>query len=704
VLLIVLPLVLYALGALVEALLVVPRAAGWAPEVLFRRLAIGLLLGGWLGVGLAELGHFDAATLLALLGLACLLLVARLMRDPARAGWWRAAGRLGPWGDGRELVALCALVAVAFALFGQPGEDVLGGRDPGIYFATGLAIADHGSLLQVDWALRALGADLGDASINWWLFQSVHGWPLRFPGQLFVRDLPAGTVEPGFMPWYPAAVAFAADAAGTRAGLWVNPVLAAVGVLAVYAAGRALFGPLVAWAGATLLTLDLAQVWFARYTLAEPAAQLCVWVGLYALVALQRCPTLAMGLLAGLAWVGALLARIDSVLLVPPVAAYLAWRARAPAERRPALLALGVIGLGAAHFALHAWRFAPGYMTMTFSGATLAVAAGGIAVALGTAALAWLLLPAWSAAPTHIGHRRLALLLALLAVVGLLAYAVRPALTPLGAGDERAALETAARESLLRLGWYVTPLGLALAGVGAGRLLWSGRWQPAAPLLGLLALSLAFYLPNPLVSSDQPWAARRYLPVVLPGVLLVAAYGAASLRAWLGWGPLRRRWLGTALAVLLLLAVAGGEWAAATPIAGYREHAGAVAQVEALAALFPPDAIVLFPRSAAGTRLSLPLQYLGHRAAFVLPAEGPVEGIMRVVRRWRVAGRPVYWVVPLGTRFPTPQGFRFAPAGQFTFEAPQLERPLDRLPRVAESLRFELQVYRVELAAQPDEP
>ena len=80
--------------------------------------------------------------------------------------------------------------------------------------------------------------------------------------------------------------------------------------------------------------------------------------------------------------------------------------------------------------------------------------------------------------------------------------------------------------------------------------------------------------------------------------------------------------------------------------------------------------------------------------------ENRVGNLLAVVRRWRGRGQVVYWVVPSGTRFPTPPGVRFVPAGLFTFEAPQLERPVDRLPREADALRFDLQLYRVELAPE----
>src|SRR5581483_3859724 len=352
-------------------------------------------------------------------------------------------------------------------------------------------------------------------------------------------------------------------------------------LLVIYCTGRLLVGPLPAALGGALLAVNLGEVWFARYTMAEPAAQLLVWTGLYALAAAERRPSPALGVLAGLAWGSALLVRVDSVLLVPPVAAYLAWQTCTPARRRFALPALAVLVLLALQFVLHAWWLAPGYHSMVFSRATLAVAAGGVALVLVVAGGIWLLV----ALPRPTGRDwRRALALGLIVAAGLFAYLVRPLLVVPAASGEGAELEAAARESLLRLGWYVTPFGLALAGVGAACLLRPKQWRPALPLLGLLALSLAFYLPNPLVSSDQPWAVRRYLPIVLPGLLLLAAYGAVSAAAWIAQARLvdRGRLAAKVIALGLGLLVAWGEWQATAPLAEYREHAGALQQVEAL--------------------------------------------------------------------------------------------------------------------------
>src|SRR5262249_49215834 len=261
--------------------------------------------------------------------------------------------------------------------------------------------------------------------------------------------------------------------------------------------------------------------------------------------------------LAGLAWGSAPFARIDAVLLVPFVALYLLWKARTRAHHTWAVFALGALALGLAHWLVHATLLAPGYATLVFSRATLAVAAGGVALVLVVCGLLWALLVWWQ--PRR-ARARAAALVGVVALGALFAYVVRPALPALATGGEAGELEVAAQESLVRLGWYVTPLGLLLAGAGGAALVWTGAWRRALPLLPWRALPLAFALPTPLVSSAQPWAARRYLPWVLPALLLLAGYGAVCLARLI---PDRLAVARPVAAVGLALAVAVGEWQAA---------------------------------------------------------------------------------------------------------------------------------------------
>lgn len=82
------------------------------------------------------------------------------------------------------------------------------------------------------------------------------------------------------------------------------------------------------------------------------------------------------------------------------------------------------------------------------------------------------------------------------------------------------------------LAWYVGPIIAALGVVG---LAWAAvrslRNQNYVLLIGFFVVSLTaiVYLLKPSIAPDQIWAARRFLPVVIPGIIVFGALAAQSL-------------------------------------------------------------------------------------------------------------------------------------------------------------------------------
>ena len=83
-----------------------------------------------------------------------------------------------------------------------------------------------------------------------------------------------------------------------------------------------------------------------------------------------------------------------------------------------------------------------------------------------------------------------------------------------------------AEQTMLWFSWYYGPVTVALGilGVAFGvhRLLRRGDLRLLAPLAMFLSAAL-LYVTVPSIVPDQIWAMRRYLPVVIPGLLLAAA-------------------------------------------------------------------------------------------------------------------------------------------------------------------------------------
>ena len=83
---------------------------------------------------------------------------------------------------------------------------------------------------------------------------------------------------------YPVWIAIAYETYGLTGARYVHGLWGVLGVLAVYLTGAALFGRRAAFAGAALLAVNVAQVWFARYFCVEMIFQALVFAGVLAYI------------------------------------------------------------------------------------------------------------------------------------------------------------------------------------------------------------------------------------------------------------------------------------------------------------------------------------------------------------------------------------------------------------------------------------
>ncbi len=86
--------------------------------------------------------------------------------------------------------------------------------------------------------------------------------------------------------------------------------------------------------------------------------------------------------------------------------------------------------------------------------------------------------------------------------------------------------------NLVRMGWYLSPLGVWLGMIGISAMVAREDWQRAWPVLGV-GLSFSFiYLRNIFNNPFHIYAMRRYVPVVLPFFVLGIAYVLIRLWEW----------------------------------------------------------------------------------------------------------------------------------------------------------------------------
>jgi hypothetical protein len=121
------------------------------------------------------------------------------------------------------------------------------------------------------------------------------------------------------------------------------------------------------------------------------------------------------------------------------------------------------------------------------------------------------------------------------------------------------------------------------------------RGDGAAATVFLVVVPVTvMYLARPSISPDQPWAMRRYLPVVIPGLAIAVAVALATgWRAAGSTGRSRTRDAARAGMVAVSLLVAAPTASAALPLARARAQHGALAAVHHICRAAGDDGAVL---------------------------------------------------------------------------------------------------------------
>jgi hypothetical protein len=618
-------------------------------EALFLTAAVSIAWSAWLALLLAELGRFSLVTagLVTTAVAACAALVAR-----ARLAWPFARPR-----GGAEVLPAAAVLLVAFALQARPTEYLVGGRDPGVYVAAMGVIGRTGGIAYTDPTVRAIPPD--DVALFYrnpdapdFTWARFAGFPLESPR--------TGRVYPEFFHLFPAFGAYLFQSMGVKGALATPPVFGILGTMGVFFVLRRLFGAAPALLGGLLLATNAVQVWFARYPVSEPVSQCFTFLGLLAFLAWEEQGRPLWGALAGLAFGLTFLVRVDSVLLVAPLALYLLVR-RAHHDlpwRRAAAVLVPLVLLGA-HAGLHAALFSRKYLANVLNRPYWSQPAWVWAlVALGAVTVVLLVHLRSEAAvrllEAHGGALR-ASLATLLVAGALYAYFLRPLLSAWAGADGNDPAAQAAgavlsllrgrgfhrlaahdAQSLVRLGWFVTPVALVLCVLGLLVRLREWRTRDLLPL-GLFATSGLFYLYKIRVYNDYFFALRRYVPIVLPFVLGLAAFALVRMAAR-GRGP-------RAVAAVLTLVLFGAFLRDTIPLARYRDWNGAVRFVGDVARRFGPEDLLVFEQPKSIHLLSLPLWAVHGLPVLELARFKPdPERLQHFVAASRARYRNVYFV------------------------------------------------------------
>ena len=500
------------------------------------------------------------------------------------------ARRVRPRADlsGLAVAVGCAAVAAALTV---PGFSYgVADKDPGGYVSHAMTISATGDYSFVDPLLATAAQD------------PTFPVQLTSPGARFagvwVRDSSTGLIVPQFYHLWPALLATVHDAGGRPALLAAVPVPGVLSVLLLCAVlrrvGDALLGSagglVAAGAGGLLLATNMLQVWQTRYPTTEVLAQALYLGALLGLVvAVQtgwRPAAGAAGLFVGIGWLN----RADGLLLVllsvglgAALVATRRWDARAVWFSAGLAVVLP-------HALLQAYDLAASYTAANGVPSLRAVGVLVVGCFAAAVALQVVLSAGLSTVQAALERRRPQVVVGLgvvAAAAGLMALGyLRPRLFGPDYFDYNGRSVRSYDEAVMaRLTWFVSLPGFALVLAGlavvALRRWRAAAWVVVAPTLVLFPL-YGYRAQN---STRLLWWTRRYVPTVLPGLIVLIALALALFAVW----RFRGRLLTAVPAGLAFAGLTGLFLSQSLPLRAHDEWRGSFALTREIADLAGED-------------------------------------------------------------------------------------------------------------------
>jgi hypothetical protein len=400
-------------------------------------------------------------------------------------------------------------------------------RDPAVYAVTGAWLTKHNDLkipkvnvFGSDSSIYSSSLGFGDSPVN--------------SDRIFSQG----------MHLLPAFLGLIGSVVGVGGMLHANVLFGGIALLALYGFARYLARPRWAVVATAALATTLPLIHFSRDTYTEPLTAVFTFGALGLLWAAQISRSKALWFLTGVTAGAGVLARVDAYLVLIGLAAFLVIYNLLiePALRKETLKNTGLLIIGALICGVLAWiditKLSDGYYASQWEKLipeivllVSVILSGIIAIIVG-----------WrtSILQTIGKHlpRKLPIFIAITIVLaaGVLAsrplwheeYGMRKVVDSATGIEIKEKTRNYKEESVNWVIWYMGPVtpALGLAGLAsAGYIVTRRRNMFLLPGLIVVATISFFYLLKPSIASDQIWASRRLLPVIMPGLAVFSVIG-----------------------------------------------------------------------------------------------------------------------------------------------------------------------------------
>ncbi|WP_214041221.1 hypothetical protein [Methanoculleus sp.] len=505
-------------------------------EIVFVQVLISIVISSVFGILLAGAGIFSLLNLsLLLLGFCATLCLIKEVR-------WTSFTKPIFNAEAISLISIFGLALVLLALF-PPAEWLIGTWDCGVYMNNGVNIARTGSIVVHDPLISAVNQDAVFATHGTHCFAPI--------------DPKKGEFIPLLYHLFPVWIAIFYSVFGILGVTYVAPFFGMMGILSVFMVARQITNWNVAFIGSLLLSLNFVQLFFSRTPYTEVMVQFLIFSGMFAFIIYKECLNNKFAVISAITLSLSLLVRIDSYILLIPFFGYYFYLKLSNNMKDHDMIFANAFLISSILNTLYIIQFSSIYTEGILRGVIGKVISGPIVADLAKTSLHLLIVICciflvyinFEKLKTSVGFGQKIILVNdlrqnlndmiedvdryihrnkptlgyiisfLIAIFVIYNWVIRPL----------DAAYTSYAYSLSKLAWYLSPLILICGVVGSIILInnltrGKDHKRSAYYLLGLFLLFFIIYTININHSPYVPLMLRRYLPIVIPTLMICAGY------------------------------------------------------------------------------------------------------------------------------------------------------------------------------------
>jgi len=654
--LIFLPLIIFIPGFLLCKLFVKDKLSIDFFETIFINILASLLISGWIGLILAELGYFSLQNLiigLLIFSSICIILILKFKRNLS------FKNLLKPKINYKSVILVIILLAAA-KLFFPPGENITLNQDDVVIVNHGVNIAETGNIFGRDPLLNEVKHKN--------LFYDFQSQKLQFPDFGFYMNLKTNQIEFQYLDFYPVLLAVFYSLFGIRFFLYLTPLLALLAVISVYITAKHMFSWEVGILSSLFLTFSFPQIWFARYPCAEILTQLFMFSGLFMIILLLKYKKPFFAFFSGFIFSTLMLVRLDSLFTALAFAVFVILFQLTGILKHKNILVLSFSFLIPNSWALmHNYMFDKSYVFIPskFLLFIKNVLGAGFQNLHVTSFLLFYGFPAFlllvsilfirhsSFIPKlyqHIndsGWKKICYVSPfLIAVPFIILYITRYPYSKELIGP---------KQTLLIIQSFLTPVGLLLSIIGLIIIINQHllnvhflKYEKSLPILCFILIALPHLVYYVFLSLHNqpvlPWGFRRYVPIIFPFLIICLSFILIRIfhvsKPQIRLKSIIPKIVSIGLVCFLFVSMLIQNLD--SDILNHREFEGLIKETKLFSTYFERKSIILFYPNSYLTGISVPLKYIFHKKTILLPKLEASDDFFRQIALWKSKNRPVY--------------------------------------------------------------